>query len=201
MKYRGKENDLIMDLTYWAALWVVKPDLVLSTGNRSLTQRVITAASALSCFIMGTLCVLKMSTAVMMTFSLKAVWSMCSREDRGFCSCWMEQQNLCHQLSVCKVCSVVAKSSGVTQMLVFSCLVPEPSAEHLSWCFSWREAASLRPFLTPGHPPNVCSSPPEPALPWWPPRSRSWITFRRRPWSLLGSFYAKQRWWQVFPCR
>ena len=29
----------------------------------------------------------------------------------------------------------------------------------LSSCFSWREAASLRPFLTPGHPPKVFASP------------------------------------------
>ena len=49
------------------------------------------------------------------------------------------------------------------------------------WCFSWREVASLLPFLTPGHPPKVFASLcvqmtshlpaaiPEQALYWWCP--------------------------------
>ena len=70
------------------------------------------------------------------------------------------------------------------------------------WCFSWREVASLLPFLTPGHSPKVFTSLcmqmhshlpaaiPEKALYWWCPNPATESTLGDGPgacWTFLGA--------------
>lgn len=82
------------------------------------------------------------------------------------------------------------------------------------WSFSWREVASLPPFLTPGHPPKVFASLsmqihshlpaaiPEQALHWWCPNPAAESTLGDCPgicWTFLGALKPSSQQFNLSP--